>query len=74
MRIHFIAIGGSIMHNLAITLHLKGHKVSGSDDEIYDPAHTQLDMHGSLPEKVGWDENRINNEVDAVILGMHEKK
>ena len=74
MRIHFIAIGGSIMHNLAITLHLKGHKVSGSDDEIYDPAHTQLDMHGLLPEKVGWHKNRINNEIDAIILGMHAKK
>ena len=57
MRIHFIAIGGAVMHNLAIALHKKGYDVSGSDDEIFDPAHTNLLKHGLLPENwVGTDQ------------------
>ena len=74
MNIHFIAIGGSIMHNLAISLKNKGHIVTGSDDEIYDPASTQLKKHGLLPKKLNWDINNINKSIDAVILGMHAKK
>ena len=73
MRVHFIAIGGSAMHNLAIALHLKGYKVSGSDDEIFEPSNSRLKKHGLLPEKIGWDENNINEKLDAVILGMHAK-
>ena len=74
MRIHFIAIGGSIMHNLAISLNKKGHIITGSDDEIYDPARSQLEKHGLLPEKLDWDINNIKDTTDAVILGMHAKK
>jgi len=73
MRIHFIAIGGSAMHNLAIALHKNGEQVSGSDDEIFEPSKSRLRKYGLLPEKVGWDANRINPELDAVILGMHAK-
>jgi UDP-N-acetylmuramate: L-alanyl-gamma-D-glutamyl-meso-diaminopimelate ligase len=74
MRIHFISIGGSIMHNLAIALKLKGHDVSGSDDEIFDPAKTRLQQHAILPETFGWHESRISKELDAVILGMHARE
>lgn len=74
MRIHLIAVGGSIMHNLAITLKEKGHNVTGSDDEIFDPAKSRLQQHGLLPDKTGWDESRITPDIDAVILGMHAKK
>jgi len=54
MRIHLIATGGAVMHNLAIALHLKGYNVTGSDDEIFDPAKSRLMNYGLLPEKCGW--------------------
>ena len=73
MRLHFIAIGGSAMHNLAIALHKKNHQVTGSDDEIFDPAKSRLEKYGLLPKKIGWDENNIKEDLDAVILGMHAK-
>lgn len=73
MRIHFISIGGAIMHNLAIALHLQGHHVSGSDDEIYEPARSQLAKYGLLPAEMGWDEQRIDSSLDAIILGMHAR-
>ena len=73
MRIHFIAIGGSAMHNLAIALHLKGDNISGSDDEIFEPSKGRLKKHGLLPENIGWDETRISANLDAIVLGMHAK-
>lgn len=73
-RIHFIAIGGALMHNLAIALHQKGDRVSGSDDEIYDPSRGRLLQYGLLPEKMGWDADRITTDIDIIILGMHAKK
>jgi UDP-N-acetylmuramate: L-alanyl-gamma-D-glutamyl-meso-diaminopimelate ligase len=73
MRVHLIAIGGSAMHNLAIALHLKGITVSGSDDEITDPAKSNLKKYGLLPPEEGWNPLRIVPELDAVILGMHAR-
>ncbi|PKP44042.1 MAG: peptidoglycan synthetase, partial [Bacteroidetes bacterium HGW-Bacteroidetes-12] len=73
MRVHFIAIGGSAMHNLAIALHKKGYQVTGSDDEIFEPSKNRIASYGLLPEKFGWDENRITADIDAVILGMHAR-
>ena len=74
MKIHFIAIGGAIMHSLAIELHKIGHIVSGSDDCIYSPAKTNLEKHNLLPKKEGWNPEAIDNEIDLIILGMHAKK
>jgi len=74
MRVHFISIGGAIMHNLAIALKEKGYAVSGSDDEIFDPAKSRLDAHGLLPKEKGWFPSKITRETDAIILGMHAKK
>ncbi len=74
MRVHFIAIGGSAMHNLAIALHLKGYDVTGSDDEIFNPAHDRLAKYGILPKSIGWNPDRITPELDAVILGMHARE
>lgn len=74
MQIHFIAIGGAVMHNMAIALKKKGYEVSGSDDEIFDPARSNLEKYGILPEKFGWFPDRITPDIDAVILGMHAKK
>ena len=71
MRIHFIAIGGAAMHNLAIALHRKGYRVTGSDDEIFEPSRSRLEKYGLLPSKQGWDASAITRELDAVILGMH---
>ncbi len=72
-RIHFIAIGGSIMHNLAIALKEKGLEISGSDDEIYEPSKTKLKDSGILPPAEGWDADRISPDLDAVIVGMHAR-
>lgn len=74
MNVHFIAIGGSAMHNLAIALSRKGIIVTGSDDEIFEPSKTRLDKQGILPETIGWDATRIHNGLDAVILGMHARE
>ena len=74
MRIHFIAIGGSAMHNLAIALHNKGEQVTGSDDEIFDPSKSRLAAKGLLPKQYGWFEDNITSDIDAVILGMHAKQ
>ncbi|MBU3660164.1 MAG: peptidoglycan synthetase [Flavobacteriales bacterium] len=73
MNVHFIAIGGSAMHNLAIALSRKGAKVTGSDDEIFEPSRTRLEKQGILPEKLGWDASAITSDLDAVILGMHAR-
>ncbi|TNE30455.1 MAG: peptidoglycan synthetase [Bacteroidetes bacterium] len=74
MRIHFIAIGGSAMHNLALALHQRGDVVTGSDDEIFEPSKSRLAKSGLLPETMGWDANRITDDLDAVILGMHARE
>lgn len=73
MHIHFIAIGGSAMHNLAIALHNKGYKITGSDDIIFEPSKSRLESKGLLPESFGWFPDKITKNVDAVILGMHAK-
>jgi len=73
MKVHFIAIGGSAMHNLALALHQKGYEVSGSDDEIFEPSRGRLAKAGILPETDGWHPERIHKDIDAVILGMHAK-
>jgi UDP-N-acetylmuramate: L-alanyl-gamma-D-glutamyl-meso-diaminopimelate ligase len=74
MKIHFIAIGGSAMHNLAIALHQKGYQVSGSDDTIHDPSKSRLEKHGLLPKEFGWFPEKIAAELEVIILGMHAKK
>ena len=74
MKVHFIAIGGSAMHNLAIALNRKGIEVSGSDDEIFEPSRTRLEKEGILPTQLGWDSSRITTDLDAVILGMHARE
>lgn len=73
-KIHFIAIGGSIMHNLAIALHKKGHQITGSDDEIFEPSRSLLQSNGLLPATEGWNSEKINTDLDAVILGMHARE
>ena len=73
-KIHFIAIGGSVMHNLAIALKESGHTVTGSDDEIYEPSRSFLQQQGLLPAYEGWNPSILDKSYDAVILGMHAKK
>jgi len=72
-RIHFIAIGGAAMHNLALALHEKGYVVTGSDDEIFEPSKSRLKAKGLLPEEFGWFPEKIDNDIEAVILGMHAR-
>ena len=73
MNVHFIAIGGAAMHNLAIALHNKGYKVTGSDDTIFDPSKSRLQKKGLLPEEFGWFPEKITNDLEAIVLGMHAK-
>ncbi|WP_299210380.1 Mur ligase family protein [uncultured Dokdonia sp.] len=74
MNVHFIAIGGAAMHNLALALHHKGYQVTGSDDTIFDPSKSRLEKYGLLPETFGWFPEKITTNLDAVILGMHAKE
>ena len=73
MKTHFIAIGGSAMHNLALALHAKGFEVSGSDDAIFEPSKSRLERNGLLPASLGWFPDKITSNIDAIILGMHAK-
>jgi UDP-N-acetylmuramate: L-alanyl-gamma-D-glutamyl-meso-diaminopimelate ligase len=73
MKVHFIAIGGSAMHNLAIALHKKGFEITGSDDVLFEPSISRLAKHGLLPEQNGWYPEKIADNLDAVILGMHAR-
>ena len=72
-QIHFIAIGGSVMHHLAIALKKAGHQVTGSDDAFFDPSRSNLEKYGLLPSQDGWDPDKIHEGLDAVILGMHAR-
>lgn len=73
MNVHFIAIGGSAMHNLAIALHNKQYQVTGSDDVIFEPSKSRLEAKGLLPNTFGWFPEKITNSLDAIVLGMHAK-
>ena len=74
MNLHFIAIGGAAMHNLALALHNKGYKVTGSDDTIFEPSKSRLEVKGLLPETFGWFSEKITKNLDAIVLGMHAKE
>ncbi|WP_452221883.1 UDP-N-acetylmuramate--L-alanine ligase [Lacinutrix salivirga] len=73
MNVHFIAIGGSAMHNLALALHNKGYQVTGSDDTIFEPSKSRLEAKGLLPESFGWFPEKITTNIEAIVLGMHAK-
>ena len=73
MNVHFIAIGGAAMHNLALALHNKGYQVTGSDDTIFDPSRSRLEAKGLLPQAFGWFPEKITEDLDAIVLGMHAK-
>lgn len=74
MNVHFIAIGGAAMHNLALALHNKGYNVTGSDDTIFNPSKSRLEAKGLLPDAFGWFPEKITNNLDAIVLGMHAKE
>jgi UDP-N-acetylmuramate: L-alanyl-gamma-D-glutamyl-meso-diaminopimelate ligase len=73
MRTHFIAIGGAAMHNLALALHFKGFRVTGSDDAVFEPSKSRLQKQGLLPVELGWFQEKITADIEAIILGMHAK-
>ena len=60
------------MHSLAIALSEDpAYRVTGSDDEIFEPSRSRLQAHGLLPAETGWHPERIDGSVDAVVVGMH---
>jgi UDP-N-acetylmuramate: L-alanyl-gamma-D-glutamyl-meso-diaminopimelate ligase len=73
MKVHFIAVGGAVMHNLALTLKMKGYEVTGSDDEIFEPSRSRLASARILPEKDGWYPEKLTGDIDTVIVGMHAR-
>ncbi len=74
-KVHFIAIGGAAMHNLALALNSKeGYQITGSDDEIFDPSRSRLEKAGLLPSEYGWFPEKITTDLDAIILGMHARE
>ncbi|MDG1145848.1 MAG: Mur ligase domain-containing protein, partial [Flavobacteriales bacterium] len=73
MRVHFIAIGGAAMHNLALALMEKGYRISGSDDAIFNPSKSRLENAGICPDTMGWFPAKITTDLDAVIIGMHAR-
>ena len=73
MRVQLIAIGGSAMHNMALALHHKGFKVTGSDDTLFEPSKGRLEKYGLLPNEMGWFPQKITTDLDAIILGMHAR-
>lgn len=73
MNVHFIAIGGAAMHNLALALHNKGYHVTGSDDTIFEPSKSRLETKGLLPQSFGWYPEKITTHLNAIVLGMHAK-
>lgn len=73
-KYHFIAIGGAVMHNLALSMVEKGYEVTGSDDEIYEPSRTRLQKAGILPKEKGWFPEKISQDIDGIILGMHARQ
>jgi UDP-N-acetylmuramate: L-alanyl-gamma-D-glutamyl-meso-diaminopimelate ligase len=73
MQVHFIAIGGSAMHNLAIAMSRQGIRITGSDDEIREPSKGRLEREGILPQEWGWFPDKIHTGLDAVVLGMHAR-
>ena len=73
-KVHFISIGGSVMHSLAISLAKSGYQITGSDDKIYDPSLSRLKKYDILPNELGWFPEKISKDLDFVILGMHSKK
>jgi UDP-N-acetylmuramate: L-alanyl-gamma-D-glutamyl-meso-diaminopimelate ligase len=73
MKYHFIAVGGSAMHNIAIALKQKGEEVTGSDDQIFEPSRSRLESHGILPDEMGWYPDKITEDLDTIVLGMHAK-
>jgi UDP-N-acetylmuramate: L-alanyl-gamma-D-glutamyl-meso-diaminopimelate ligase len=73
MNIHFISIGGSAMHNLALALQEKGDSITGSDDAIFEPSKSRLEANGLLPAEMGWFPEKITSDIDVIVLGMHAK-
>ncbi len=74
LKVHFIAVGGAAMHNIALDMHAQGHEVTGSDDEIYEPSLSRLRNAGIAPKHFGWYESNITSNIDIVVLGMHAKE
>ena len=74
MKVHFIAIGGSAMHNLALALNDMDYNITGSDDKIFEPSKGRLAKKGILPDQIGWNAELIHQNLDAVNLGMHARK
>ncbi|MBD2754926.1 UDP-N-acetylmuramate--L-alanine ligase [Spirosoma validum] len=72
--IHFISIGGSTMHNLALALQQQGYLITGSDDKIYEPSQSRLQKYGLLPPETGWFPSKIHSGLKAIVVGMHARK
>ena len=66
MHIHILGICGTFMGSLAQLAKVSGHRVSGSDTNIYPPMSTQLEKAGiELTE--GYDTSQFISSPDLVV-------
>jgi UDP-N-acetylmuramate: L-alanyl-gamma-D-glutamyl-meso-diaminopimelate ligase len=68
MHLHILGICGTFMGGIAAIAKAMGHKVTGSDTNVYPPMSTQLEALG-IELTQGFDPSQLNPEPDLVIIG-----
>lgn len=68
MHIHILGICGTFMGGIACLAKELGHRVSGSDQNIYPPMSTQLEKLG-IELHDGYHPNAFKEEPDVVVIG-----
>ena len=68
MHIHILGICGTFMCSLAIIAKQLGHTVSGSDENVYPPMSTQLEMAG-IELMSGYSVDHLFPMPDQIIVG-----
>jgi len=68
MHVHVIGICGTFMGGIAALARAAGHRVTGSDANVYPPMSTQLEAQGiALIE--GYDPDQLDLTPDVVVVG-----
>lgn len=68
MHIHILGICGTFMGSLAILAKQLGHRVTGSDANVYPPMSTQLEQQG-IELIQGYDPVQLEPAPDMVVIG-----
>ena len=73
MHLHILGICGTFMGSLALLARDLGHKVTGSDQNVYPPMSTQLENAG-ITLMQGYDRSHLQPHPDLVIVGNAMKR